>query len=78
MKLFDSDSSGNITGRVTVPPWRNELPGDGRMAGKLRLIAASREDKWVSGRRVIVNDGMLDRGRDITEKLREAAARQDV
>lgn len=41
------------------------------------LEAASREDKWVSGRRVIANDGMLDRGRDITEKLREAAAGQD-
>lgn len=41
------------------------------------LEAASREDKWVSGRRVIANDGLLDRGRDITEKLREAAAGQD-
>jgi len=42
------------------------------------LEAASREDKWVSGRRVIANDGLLDRGRDITEKLREAAAGQDA
>ena len=41
------------------------------------LEAASREDKWVSGRRVIANDGLLDRGRDIPEKLREAAAKQD-
>jgi hypothetical protein len=41
------------------------------------LEAASREDKWVSGRRVIANDSLLDRGRDITERLREATARQD-
>jgi hypothetical protein len=41
------------------------------------LKAAAREDKWVSGHRVIARDALLDRGRDITEKLREAAARQD-
>lgn len=41
------------------------------------LEAASREDTWVSGRRVIADDGLLDRGRDITEKLRGAAAVQD-
>ena len=41
------------------------------------LVAASREDKWVSGRRVIADDGLLDRGRDITTKLRAAAERQD-
>jgi hypothetical protein len=41
------------------------------------LEAASREDKWVSGRRVIAKDDLLDRGRDITEKLRAAAAEQD-
>lgn len=41
------------------------------------LIAAAREDKWVSGHRVIARDALLDRGRDITEKLRDTAARQD-
>jgi hypothetical protein len=41
------------------------------------LEAASQEDKWVSGRRVIARDALLDRGRDITEKLRKAAAEQD-
>jgi hypothetical protein len=41
------------------------------------LEAASWEDNWVSGRRVIAKDGLLDRGRDITEKLRAAAAGQD-
>ena len=42
------------------------------------LEAAAREDKWVAGQRVIARDALLDSGRDITEKLREAAARQDV
>jgi hypothetical protein len=37
------------------------------------LKAAAEEDKWVSGHRVIARDALLDRGRDITEKLREAA-----
>jgi hypothetical protein len=41
------------------------------------LKAAAREDKWVSGHRVIARDALLDRGRDITGRLREAAARQD-
>jgi len=41
------------------------------------LKAAAKEDKWVSAHRVIARDALLDRGRDITEKLREAAARQD-
>jgi hypothetical protein len=41
------------------------------------LKAAAREDKWVSGHRVIARDALLDRGRNITEKLREAAAGQD-
>jgi hypothetical protein len=41
------------------------------------LKAAAKEDSWVSGHRVIARDALLDRGRDITEKLREAAARQD-
>lgn len=44
-------------------------------AGELK--AAAREDKWVSGHRVIARDELLDRGRDITEKLQEAAAGQD-
>ncbi len=53
---------------------------DVRRATRIKVFeleGASREDKWVSGKRVIANDGLLDRGRDITEKLREAAARQD-
>jgi hypothetical protein len=53
---------------------------DVRRATRLKvaeLKATSREDKWVSGSRVIANDGLLDRGRDITEKLRVAAAGQD-
>jgi hypothetical protein len=41
------------------------------------LKAAAKEDKWVSGHRVIARDALLDRGRDITEKLREAVAGQD-
>jgi hypothetical protein len=41
------------------------------------LKAAAREDKWVSGHRVIARDALLDRGRDITEELRGAAAEQD-
>jgi hypothetical protein len=41
------------------------------------LEAAAREDRWVSGRRVTARDALLDRGRDITGKLQEAAARQD-
>jgi hypothetical protein len=41
------------------------------------LKAAAKEDNWVSGHRVIARDALLDRGRDITEKLQEAAARQD-
>jgi hypothetical protein len=41
------------------------------------LKTAAKEDKWVSGHRVIARDTLLDRGRDLTEKLREAAARQD-
>jgi hypothetical protein len=41
------------------------------------LEATAREDKWVSGQRVIARDALLDHGRDITEKLREAAAGQD-
>jgi len=41
------------------------------------LKAASKEDKWVSGHRVHARDALLDRGRDITEKLRGAAAAQD-
>ena len=41
------------------------------------LQAASRDDGWVSGKRVIANQALLDRGRDITEKLREASAGQD-
>lgn len=42
-----------------------------------KLKEAAREDKWVSGQRVIASDALLDRGRDITAKLREAAAEQD-
>lgn len=42
-----------------------------------QLKAVAREDNWVSGHRVIARDALLDRGRDITEKLREAAAAQD-
>lgn len=41
------------------------------------LKAAAREDRWVSGHRVIARDALLDRGRDITEKLQDAAAMQD-
>ncbi len=41
------------------------------------LKAASREDEWVSGKRVIAREALLDRGLDITKKVREAAARQD-
>lgn len=41
------------------------------------LKAAAKKDEWVSGHRVIARDALLDRGRDITDKLREAAARQD-
>jgi len=41
------------------------------------LETAAREDKWVSGQRVIARDALLDRGRDITEKLRQATAGQD-
>lgn len=41
------------------------------------LTSAAREDKWVPGQRVIARDDLLDRGRDLTEKLREAAAEQD-
>ena len=41
------------------------------------LKAAAREDRWVSGHRVIARDALLDRGRDITQKLQDAAAMQD-
>jgi hypothetical protein len=41
------------------------------------LKAVAREDKWVSGKRVIAHDALLDRGNDITEKLQEAAAKQE-
>ncbi|HET8815157.1 MAG TPA: hypothetical protein VFM51_09410 [Solirubrobacterales bacterium] len=41
------------------------------------LKAAAREDRWVSGHRVIARDALLDRGRDITENLQDAAAMQD-
>lgn len=41
------------------------------------LEAAARKDEWVSGYRVIARDALLDRGRDITEQLRKAAAGQD-
>lgn len=41
------------------------------------LKAAAREDRWVSGHRVIAHDALLDRGRDITEKLQDAAEMQD-
>jgi hypothetical protein len=41
------------------------------------LKDAAREDKWVSGQRVIARDALLDLGRDITAKLQEAAAEQD-
>lgn len=41
------------------------------------LKAAAREDRWVSGYRVIARDALLDHGRDITEKLQDAAAMQD-
>jgi hypothetical protein len=41
------------------------------------LEAAAREEKWVSGQPVIARDALLERGLDVTDKLREAAARQD-
>lgn len=41
------------------------------------LKAVAKKDKWVSGHRVVARNALLDRGHDITEKLREAAARQD-
>jgi hypothetical protein len=43
-----------------------------------KLEAAGKDDRWVSGTRVIARDALLDHGRDITEKLREAAAAQDA
>ena len=41
------------------------------------LKAVAKEDKWVSGQRVIARDVLLNRGRDITRKIQAAAATQD-
>jgi hypothetical protein len=43
--------------------------------GQIRAVA--KDDKWVSGHRVIARDALLDLGLDITGRLREAAAAQD-
>jgi hypothetical protein len=45
--------------------------------GVAELKAAAKGDPWVGGDRVVARDVLLDRGRDITEKLRKAAASQD-
>jgi hypothetical protein len=42
-----------------------------------QLKAVARPDGWVRGNRVYAREDLLDLGRDITEKLRAAAARQD-
>jgi hypothetical protein len=41
------------------------------------LEAAASRDEYVNASQVIATDALLDRGRDITEKLRKAAELQD-